>query len=59
MDDLHLAQIAKEHIGRSLSEAEDIELRERWASGQRADEQATDIVSQVLAFYAAKLKEEP
>ncbi len=55
MDDKHIAKIAEQHIRRSLDEAENIDMRERWANGMRAEQQALAIVTQVLALYEAKL----
>ena len=56
MDDELLEQIAREHLGRSLSEAEGLELRARWENGERAAEQAELIVSSILALYEKRLE---
>ena len=53
-----IEQIARQHLGRSLSEAELSELRARWDSGQRAKEQAELIVASILALYEQRLSEQ-
>ncbi len=58
MSDPSVEKIVREHAARSLAELQDPVLRAKWASGERAQEQAIEIVSEMLAAAKAKLETE-
>lgn len=51
-------QIAARHVAQSLDDLKDPARCERWANGERAREQAQEIVAQVLAEAEQRLNPE-
>lgn len=47
--DKFVSEIAEKHVARSLEEMSDPDKVDRWENGERADEQAAEIVTQVLS----------
>jgi hypothetical protein len=50
-------ELAAEHVAQSLEEMRDDTKRDRWQNGERAREQATAIVSRMVADAVRRLEQ--